>query len=483
MKVFVAAGAGVILAVAFAIQLWSGLNADVSWLITVSERMLAGQQLYVDILELNPPMSPLLYLPWVALAQVLHVPPEPVVLGAIVLATVLALGFTVLVLRPTGLVGNEAQFWLVTLAALALLPGDNFGEREHIAVILLLPLIAVSALRALGLRPVLWQVVVAGVAGGLVMAIKPHFAVAILLVALCSAAKARAWRPIFNVEHVLAGAILLGYGAVAWSWFPAFFTEMLPLAGDAYVSVRQPIWGMLSFPPTWPLWIMTAGLGIVYRREAFTGPNAQYLAAALGFFLAYLVQGKGFIYHMLPTLVLLAIVFARCFLARNAGGRQALPMALTLVLITAPGVFAIGRDTLRRDAMAVLQPYGPGLKLLNLSPHLEMTSPLHRMIGATLVNSGPCLWISLGALRRQYNTGDAGVTAEMVALQDYERGRVVEDMQKNPPDIILAGGDRFDWLGWAQENPELDALLEDFEAVAQIGRADAPFHILRRKPS
>src|SRR5207249_12220136 len=33
------------------------IDCDVSWLITVNEKMLAGQRLYVDIIEVNPPAS------------------------------------------------------------------------------------------------------------------------------------------------------------------------------------------------------------------------------------------------------------------------------------------------------------------------------------------------------------------------------------------------------------------------------------------
>ena len=32
-------------------------NADVSWLLTVAERVWDGQRLYVDVIETNPPMA------------------------------------------------------------------------------------------------------------------------------------------------------------------------------------------------------------------------------------------------------------------------------------------------------------------------------------------------------------------------------------------------------------------------------------------
>ncbi|RUW97020.1 hypothetical protein EOA35_26485, partial [Mesorhizobium sp. M8A.F.Ca.ET.023.01.1.1] len=40
------------------------VNVDVSWLLTVGDRVLNGERLYVDIAEANPPFSTWLYLPF-----------------------------------------------------------------------------------------------------------------------------------------------------------------------------------------------------------------------------------------------------------------------------------------------------------------------------------------------------------------------------------------------------------------------------------
>ena len=58
-------------------------NVDVSWWLIVSERMLDGQRLYVDILETNPPMAGLVYFLGVALARVVHVRAELAIDGLI----------------------------------------------------------------------------------------------------------------------------------------------------------------------------------------------------------------------------------------------------------------------------------------------------------------------------------------------------------------------------------------------------------------
>ncbi|HLH48128.1 MAG TPA: hypothetical protein VKV96_02200, partial [Roseiarcus sp.] len=46
---------------ALAIGLWRPVNTDISWLLTVNERILAGATPYKDVIELNPPASILLY--------------------------------------------------------------------------------------------------------------------------------------------------------------------------------------------------------------------------------------------------------------------------------------------------------------------------------------------------------------------------------------------------------------------------------------
>jgi hypothetical protein len=51
-------------------------NTDVSWLLIAGERMLDGQRLYADILETNPPMSVLVYIPAILIGRAMGLPAE-----------------------------------------------------------------------------------------------------------------------------------------------------------------------------------------------------------------------------------------------------------------------------------------------------------------------------------------------------------------------------------------------------------------------
>src|SRR5437667_12215618 len=78
-------------------------NVDVSWWLIVSERMLDGQRLYVDILETNPPMAVPVYLFSVALARAVDIRPEVVLEGLIFTLIAASLGATWRILQYSSL--------------------------------------------------------------------------------------------------------------------------------------------------------------------------------------------------------------------------------------------------------------------------------------------------------------------------------------------------------------------------------------------
>src|SRR5580704_17308889 len=80
-----------ILTAAMVVRHYVGANTDVSWEITLSEKVLDGQRLYADLIELNPPASTFLYLPAVALARALGLAPEIVVDALVLTGALLSL--------------------------------------------------------------------------------------------------------------------------------------------------------------------------------------------------------------------------------------------------------------------------------------------------------------------------------------------------------------------------------------------------------
>ena len=124
-------------------------NVDVSWWLIVCERMLDGQRLYLDILETNPPMAGAVYMVGVALARAVHVRPEVVTNTLIFALVAVSLALAWRALRFSSLrerAGGAAAVWAAAL--LTILPMYDFGQREHLALVAMLPALAVYLLRA-----------------------------------------------------------------------------------------------------------------------------------------------------------------------------------------------------------------------------------------------------------------------------------------------------------------------------------------------
>jgi hypothetical protein len=298
---------------------------DVSWLITLSEKVLDGTRLYVDLIEVNPPASVLLYLPAVALARLIGIAPEIVVNTLVFLAVGASLWITSRILMRARLLDGVDGWTLAAFAAFLLLvfPARTFAQREHIAVIVLLPALATYVVRARGISPGLAAAVIAGIGTGIALSIKPHFALAVILAAAIAAYHAKSWRTLFVSEHWIAGSIVAIYGASIFVFYPQFISDVLPLVQTVYVPARLPWLTILTRTPV-NFWLLSIFLLARQQRGAIFQPRFSILlTASCGFALAYAVQGKGWPYHTYPMLALALLALAVLANAREGTAPEA----------------------------------------------------------------------------------------------------------------------------------------------------------------
>jgi len=455
-----------ILVVAAMLQAVTWPSPDVAWLTSAAGRMLDGQRLYTDILETNPPMAVLLYLPWVAAAKLVGLAAWPAVIAA-----TLALATASTALTAHMLDRAPFAWWPVTLALLTVFPGGDFAQREHFALIFILPILAAVTRRAAGEAPSRAAAIVAGVLGGLAMAIKPHFALALALPSLYAAFRTRRIGTLFSLENWIAGLTLIAFWGLIALALPAYLTDILPRLALAYVPDGLDVITLARLAPLWMFWALAVLLPI-YRREVVATPlGVPWLLAALGFLLTYFIQAKGFGNHALPAVALLLQIFALVFLARNAADqpwRKALvPGLLVAILLLAP-VFANLRPHAERDALAAaVRPLGRNLSFINLTPKLEVANPLALMTGDRFVGSDPFLWMALGAINGEHHTTDPDRLAKLRAIEALELATLRADLGKQP-DFVLVGGDDFDWLGWARGDPQIAKQLGDYSVYAAV---------------
>jgi len=436
------------------------LDCDVSWLLTVSEHLLNGQRLYVDIIETNPPASVWLYLPGTAIARVIGATPE------LVTATwVFALG-TGAVLGSLRLAARTGQPMLAALAAFCvlLLPGYCFAQREHVALLLLLPWLAVSAARIEGRHPGRLAPILAGLAAGVTMAIKPHFVLAVAPPLLFVAWRRRSIRALFGIEAWIAAAVAIAYGIAVVSIYPRFLSDMMPVLRVAYLPSRAGLGTLLLHPCfllTAACWAMTLAIA---PRRATTTPLALPLLASAGFTVAALVQAKGYVNHFYPGLALalfgLGVVLAG--MGPKPGARIAAALGIGLGGLSLLAFRPVPDVAPLAALIAAKAPPHPRLAMIG--GELTTGYPVARWVGGQWVQRQHNLWISAGSPGILRSGGlDVADRATLAAAVAMDERMLVEDIARGRPDAVLVQGRA--WMGWIARHPAVaDALAGYREA-------------------
>jgi hypothetical protein len=456
-------------------------NTDVSWGLTMANKVFDGQRLYVDIIEVNPPATVFLYMLPAMLGRLSGLPAEFFVDVLVFLASGLSLWITSRILLGAGLLERVDGWLLVTVAAavLMVLPAQTFGEREHIALIAFLPLLAVNAARAKGDRPDLAMVILAGIGGGITVIIKPHFAAAIMCTAAVAALYARSWRPVFALENWAAAALLAAYAVWVAIAFAPFISDVLPMVLTVYVPVKVSLPRLLVFFAT-PLWLAALVLIVLLKgREMFKPQFGLLLAASVGFSISYYIQQKGWSYHSYPMLALALITLALAFVDRwhrelsdeQADRPKRIVSALAAALI-AGGTFCWMTFALDCSALAAsIRAIKPHPKILALAADMAVGHPVTRAAHGVWVSRVSALWITAGVLlRRQHETLDLATDARLRAYAARDRAMLTKDIALHRPDVILVSlMEGIDWLTWARSDPALAAELQAYGPDRIVG--------------
>jgi hypothetical protein len=457
-------------------------SSDVTWLITADEKMLDGHPLYSEVLETNPPIAPLAYLPAVLIGRALGIAAEGVTDGLVFLAAAVSLGSAVAMLRGSA-AARMVDGWpmvLLAFAVLTFLPGHTFGQREHIALIAIVPGLAAASLRAHGERPPLWAVVVAGLGFAVTLAYKPYFAVAVAAGPLVAALHQRSWRVLLAPENCIAAVALLAYAVCSALLFPAYFTEVVPLVRDVYLKVHRPFSAMLASAPMYTFfyaalftaWLLGRGIGGIQANLAILA------SAASGFALAYVVQRKGWPYQAYPMLALAMLaVGAALFRRPDATGsppRSGIAVRVAFGLQFAAALLCFNHTVEIGEVNGPVSKLVPHPKLLVLSGDPGFGHPLVRMLGGTWVSRQQALWVHLYAdvLKQQ-----GGLSADELARIDahvaQERANLIADFKRQPPDVIIVDRDYDNWRLWVHGDDEMTALLAPYRRAASVeGIAD-----------
>ncbi len=426
-------------------QRW-GIVADTSWLITVGERVLSGERLYVDLIEANPPFSVWMYLPAVATARLVGMAPETLVQGYVYLMCMAGLSLAALIARRAGFTENAGLFALlpVFFALLILFPGNAFTERDHIGTALLAPLLVLTAWRidaGAGEQPSWRYAIPAGLAGGVIVLVKPYYALAIFGPALYLAWRRRSLRPLIGMEYWSAAGGCAAYLAAVLWMHPEFIREVMPVLSETYLRVGQPFSLLLQQYAAGYALILVL-LKLIRPRRPLSPLAAVFALASLAGMAVMIHQAKGWPYHAYPAIAL-GLAAVLCQAARRPvvsalelGGIRMLLLAGAMVVNAFPFM-----ATQKPDAAlaATIREAGEQPTVALVGTDIAAGHPLTRMVGGDWISAYCSDWLGAFALNlsdaTRANDDPTAARYEAIAT-DYAALKLAE-LQRLRPEILI----------------------------------------------
>jgi hypothetical protein len=484
--------------------LLSSPQPDTAWLLTAANRILDGARLYVDVVEVNPPLIVWFDLIPAAIARTLHLPAAPVFSAIVVL---LALGSAwvtaVLVGRlfPDRL-GLRRLLTLATVFVLLPLSREDFGQREHLFLILAFPYIMIAGLRSVD-RPVGPRgAIAAGLAAGAGIALKPYFVLLWLFLEVGLLVQGRRWVPKVRPESVAVVAVGALYLGAILLWTPQYFQVVRTMAGPYYdfLSNTLLVTALLGDGAVLPIVALLVVLGLGQRaRTPLVWSTVAWGMA--GLWLSAVLQHKGWRYHFYPAfavaLWLLVLVAAdvRRPLARQV---ERLYAALSAAVVVAMMAVTLGACALQcvvpRDPrydvdpdqhrlVPIVRQYAAAKgSMAMLSWSIASAYPLATAAGVPVASRFPSLW-TLGAIYWHAARSDSPIRynerAAMGPLERYVNDAVVEDLRNGRPELLVVlrpGLDRREWglrrldfLAYFLRDQRFASLFERYRYWRRVG--------------
>ena len=500
-------------------QFLSRTLPDISFLLYAAGRVLDGATLYVDLIEINPPLIVWLNLPIVAAARALGMSEILAYRIAVTLLLAGSVALSARVLRRTeatapSVLPSFRLSVLILTFALFVLPRLDWGEREHLMLALVLPYLLLGVARlsprsprqgATGARapdadravagipdasaPVapagLRGDVLIGLAAAFGIAIKPQFVLLWLVREAIVFAHTRRLTP-EGLIVPLAGIAYLGAVAV----FAPGYIELVRTHGPAYQTfIHNPLLVTALLGDGAALAIGALIVAVALWRWTGRAELRLVLAGAtLACYLAAVFQLKGWRYHFLPALALgwmLLVVLALSVRRPLARWTERLfasiagASALTVALAAVAGAILQATDPLdpRYDAdpsigrlLPVLREHAPGRPVMVLSPNMASGFPLTQYAGTRWVQRYSNLWPVVAAYDSAIKDPAPFRFRPPAAADPLEaelRASVAEDLARGNPDLVLVLRTGPDEPRWGMRRLDLIEFLSADSAFAQ----------------
>jgi hypothetical protein len=521
LLVWLVPGAFWVLALGWAaVNLLPPVNFDEALILAISERWLGGERLYIDLIDVNPPLIFVLNLVPAIVERITGISgPVALVLSILTLIAVsirLSLKMIPLVTRITRDGATELILPPLIVIALVIFPGDMFGQREHLMAVALIPYMLLAAARIQEVPIPLGYRIGIAVFGAVGLAIKPHFLAIAALIELFVLVK-RGSPALRDLVPWLMAGLFVSYAIAIWIWLPQYYFSVVPLVMSAYEKIgTASSMTILLGNQLAPALIALVPFGIAAFLGRFSALIRVVVLAGLGASISGVVQGKGWSYHLLPAQiieVILAGLMAAALIdsmiaskeryASEAGtdrssvGSAARAMVgLVLLMFVSLSIYVRStfydqwgfQYTAAAQLTKIVKPYAEGKSILVLSPGVYPIFPMLNYAHAKMALRFETIWPLQGAYSKCVPTGPRYHSPKDVTPSERVLDQAVaEDFAKYRPPLVIidkiAGisrcdGKDFDLFEYFLHQPQFAAEMDHYDFLTQYDR----YMIYKRRP-
>jgi len=289
------------------------LNWDVSWLLEVTRRLLSGGSYSQNFIETNPPLILFIYaIPLLLTSWMGNLVSNFLIFIYAISLLSLSLSYFILKRLMTNDVSGLRLFFLGLVFCELVLPSYEFGQREHLTLLFIIPyLLLISLMNTVQFS---WYLrFTAGLMAGIGFSIKPHFLIPLILILSWKLYKTRDFKRCFIIENVCIFGVMLLYLVACFIVTPDYFTFILPLVFKFYLGYKESMFNILTHQ--WSVvFYMIMLLGVIqlhHKNFLYRDLYELLMLTNFGFFLVFIIGGHFFYYHFV-VVAALSILLLMC---------------------------------------------------------------------------------------------------------------------------------------------------------------------------
>lgn len=306
------------------------INHDVAIYIEIGDFLLEGKIPYVDYIEVNLPLIHYINVIPVFISRILNTNPIKIFLPLIFLLSILcitSISHSLRALPPRERIATWAITFGFAIFTLIVFTLNDFGQREHIFVLLYFPYFFIRWNRWDGVEVKARAAFLIGISAGIGILLKPHFVIILAATELYWYVTKRDLKLMLNIEFVSLSIVvalyLLHFLIIPTAMRTALFGEHLPsiLSGYSAYGYHRITSLVVCISPI----ILIIVVLFFFRRwdRAYWALINPLLVFTISAVVVYIIQRKGWIYHAYPALfggiLLLSLLGVKRYQSRSQG--------------------------------------------------------------------------------------------------------------------------------------------------------------------